>query len=158
MIEASRASRALDALGISHKVFRHAGQVLSIEQAAKESGQRAGQIVRSMLFRLGPGDYLMALVAGPEQISWKKLRRVVDQPRLSMASEAEVLEIIGYRIGTVSPFGLQRPIRILIDPGVLEESAISVGAGVPNTGIVLSTVDLLRALPGAVVVQLLERH
>lgn len=157
MIETPQASLALDALGIPHKVFRHPGLVRSLEQAAQERGQRAEQIVRSILFRLGRGDFIMALVAGPEQISWKRLRRLVGQSRLSMASEAEVLEITGYRIGTVSPFGLQRPIRILIDPGVLNETEISVGAGVPNAGIVLSSVDLVRALAEAEVVQLLER-
>ena len=99
----------------------------------------------------------MALVAGPEQVSWKRLRRLLGQTRLSMASEAEVLEVTGYRVGTVSPFGLQRPLRILIDQGVLKEFEISIGAGIPNTGIVLSSVDLIRALPEAEVVHLLER-
>lgn len=55
-------------------------------------------------------------------------------------------EITGYRIGTVSPFGLPRPIRILIDTGVLDESEISVEAGIPKTGIILSSADLVQAL------------
>ena len=114
-------SLTLEKLGISHRVFRHTGQVTSLEQAAQERGQRPEQVVRSILFRIGEGEFIMALVAGPAQISWKKLRQHLGQSRLTMASEEEVLEVTGYRIGTVSPFGLPRPLKVLIDPSVLQE-------------------------------------
>ena len=107
-------SIALDKLGIAHTVFHHAGQVNSLEQAAQERNQRLEQVVRSILFRLSGNEYLMALAAGPKQISWKALRKHVGQSRLTMASEEEVLAVTGYRIGTVSPFGLPNPIKILI--------------------------------------------
>ncbi len=147
---------ALEQLGIPHRVFRHSGQVTSLEQAARERGQRPEQVVRSILFRLGEGEYLMALVAGPAQISWKRLRQHVGQSRLTMASEDEVLAVTGYRVGTVSPFGLPRPLKVLIDPGVLKEGEISIGSGTPNTGIILRSADLRRALQDAEVVQLLD--
>src|SRR5574337_790017 len=127
-------SLALEQLGIPHRVFRHPGQVASLEQAARERGQRPEQVVRSILFRLGEGEYLMALVAGPAQISWKRLRQHLGQSRLTMASEDEVLAVTGYRVGTVSPFGLPRPLKVLIDPGVLMEEEVSIGSGLPNTG------------------------
>lgn len=72
-----------------------------------------------------------------------------------MASEAEVLENTGHRIGTVSPFGLPRPTRVLIDPGVLNQDEISIGSGIPSTGIILAGTDLVLALPEAEVVHLL---
>ncbi len=150
------ASLALEKLGIPHRVFRHPGQVTSLEQAARERGQRPEQVVRSILFRLSEGVFIMALVAGPAQISWKRLRRHFGQPRLTMASEAEVLEVTGYHIGTVSPFGLPRPLRVLIDPGVLREPEVSIGSGIRNATIILSSRDLRRALSNAEVVELLE--
>ena len=73
-----------------------------------------------------------------------------------MASEAEVLKHTGYRIGAVSPFGLPRPIRILIDPAVLAEAEISIGSGVPSAGLILARADLRRGLPMAETVPLLE--
>ena len=150
------ASLALEKLGIPHKVFSHPGQVTSLQQAAQERGQRPEQVVRSILFRLGEGEFILALVAGPSQISWKKLRQHLGQSRLTMASEAEVLAITGYRIGTVSPFGLPRPLKILIDPGISKEQEISIGSGIPNTGIIMSSKDLIGALKGAEEVQLIE--
>ncbi|MBI3739682.1 MAG: YbaK/EbsC family protein [Chloroflexi bacterium] len=150
------ASLALEKLGISHRVFRHEGQVNSFEQAAGERGQRSSQVVRSILFRIGEDDFIMALVAGPAQISWKKLRQHLGQSRLTMASEAEVLEVTGYRVGTVSPFGVKRPLKVLMDAGVMNEEEISIESGVRNIAIILKSADLHRALANAEIIQLTE--
>lgn len=147
---------ALKAMGIDHRVFRHPGVVTSLEQAASERGQRPGQVVRSIVFRLGEDEFLMALVAGPSQISWKRLRQHLGRSRVTMASEGEVLEQTGYRIGTVSPFGLPKPMRVVIDPGVLKETEVSIGSGMRNTGIILDSAELGRALPEAEIVPLID--
>jgi Cys-tRNA(Pro)/Cys-tRNA(Cys) deacylase len=150
------ASLALEKLGIPHRVFRHEGQVDSFEQAAAERGQRPEQVVRSILFRIGEDEFIMALVAGPAQVSWKLLRQHLGQSRLTMATEDEVLEVTGYRVGTVSPFGLERPLKVLIDPGVMNEAEVSVGSGIRNTAVVLKSADLRRALPNSEMVQLVK--
>lgn len=150
------ASIALESLGIPHQVFRHSGPVHSLEQAAQERGERPEQVVRSILFRLGEDEYVMALVAGPAQISWKKLRKYISQSRLTMASEDEVLEVTGYRVGAVSPFGTRRPLRILVDPGLLKEDEVSLGSGVRGVAIVMKSSDLMRALSDREIVELAE--
>ncbi len=150
------ASIALESLGIPHQVFRHDGPVNSLEQAAQERGERPEQVVRSILFRLGEDQYIMALVAGPAQISWKRLRKYIGQSRLTMASEEEVLAVTGYRIGAVSPFGTTRSLRVLVDPGLLKEDEISLGSGVRGVAIVMKTKDLMRALRDPEVVELVE--
>jgi Cys-tRNA(Pro) deacylase len=149
-------SLALEKLGIPHHVFTHPGPVNSLEQAARERGQRPEQVVRSILFRLGEDQYLMALVAGPAQISWKALRAYLGQSRLTMANEAEVLRVTGYPIGAVSPFGTLRKLRLLVDPGVFAEEEISIGSGVRGTTVILKSADLRRALGELEVVELLE--
>jgi Cys-tRNA(Pro) deacylase len=149
-------SLALDQLGIPHTVFHHSGQVNSLEQAAQERNQRLEQAVRSILFRLSGNEYLMVLVAGPKQISWKALRKHVGQSRLTMATEGEVLSVTGYRIGTVSPFGLPHPLRILIDESVLKEDEISIGSGMRGIAVIMKSADLRRVLNDAEVVSLIE--
>src|SRR5512140_3822484 len=136
-METPPASRALESLGIPHTVFRHAGPVESLEQAAAERGQQPAQVVRSILFRLGEGEYALALVAGPAQISWKKLRKHLGRSRISMATEEEVLDITGYRVGAVSPFGMPRVLRTLVDRGVLAQRELSLGSGVRGVAIVM---------------------
>lgn len=149
-------SLALEKLNISHHVLVHPGPVDSLEQAARERGQRPEQVLRSILFRTGEDEYLMALVAGPAQISWKALRSYLGQSRLTMANEEEVLTVTGYPIGAVSPFGTTRPLRVLVDPSVFFEEEVSVGSGVRGTTIILKSADLRNALGKFEIVKLLE--
>lgn len=156
MTDQPPASIALEKLNIPHQVFRHQAPVTSFEQAAADRNQKPEQVVRSILFQIRPEEFLMVLVAGPSQIDWKKLRQLVKRSRLRMATEDEVLDVTGYRVGTVSPFGLKNQVKILIDVSVLEEEEISLGSGVRNTAIVMKSVDLRRALEDSEVVSLLE--
>ena len=112
--------------------------------------------MRSILFRIGEDEYLMALVAGPSQISWKALRSYLGQSRLTMASKEEVLEVTGYPIGAVGPFGTARKLRVLVDPSVFAEEEISLGSGIRGTTVILKSADLKRALGEVEVVELLE--
>lgn len=150
MIEVTREStpvtRALDALGLPYRLFRHPGPVHSLEQAARERGQRPEQVVRSIVFRLAQDNFVMVLVAGPGQVSWPALRAHLGQSRLTMASEAELLAVTGYPPGAVAPFGLPRPMRILIDTSVLREPEVSLGSGVRYLTVILRTADLVAGL------------
>ena len=150
------ASIALEKMNIPHQVFRHETQVLSFEQAASDRKQRPEQIVRSILFQIRPEEFVMVLVAGREQVDWRKLRQLVGRSRVRMATEDEVLEVTGYRVGTVSPFGLKNPVRVLVDESVLREEEVSIGSGVRNMAIILKTADLRQVLKGSEVVSLLE--
>ena len=142
-------SQKLTELGIPHRVFRHTGQVTSLEQAASERGQVPGQVIRSIVFRLSEGRFAMALMASAAQISWPALRVHFGQSRLTMANADEVIEATGYRIGTVAPIGLPRPLPVVIDASVLVHEEISMGSGMSNTGIILKRDDLLKLLPEA---------
>ena len=150
------ASIALESLGILHRVFTHEQPVSSFEEAASQRGQRPGQVVRSILFNIRAGEYLMVLVAGPDQVDWQKLRQHVKRSRVRMASEQEVLEVTGFRVGTVSPFGVRNQVNVLIDASVLKEAEVSIGSGVRNTAVILQSADLRRALPDSEIVHLLE--
>ncbi|MBE0669767.1 MAG: YbaK/EbsC family protein [Anaerolineales bacterium] len=155
-METPPVSIALETLGIPHKIFRHEIPVTSFEQAASDRGQRRGQVVRSILFRVAEDEFIMALVAGPDQISWKVLRKYLGRSRVSMASEEEVLAVTGYRIGTVGPFGLPRPLKVLVEAGVMKEEEVSIGSGMRNTAIILKSSDLYHALKDAEIVELVK--
>jgi Cys-tRNA(Pro) deacylase len=156
MNEKPPASIALEKLNIPHRVFIHEKPLMSFEQAAEERDQRPEQIVRSILFQIRPEEFLMVLVAGRDQVDWKKLRQLVKRSRIRMATEEEVLEVTGYRIGTVSPFGIKTPIRVLIDESVLKEEEISIGSGTRQMAIIMKSSDVQHALGDPEIVSLLE--
>ena len=133
-------------LGVEFRVFVHQGPVKSLEQAASERGLRPDHIVRSILFRLSTDEYVMVLMPGPRQISWKGLRRYFKTNRLTLADEPEVLRVTGFELGAVNPFGLPHPIRILVDEALLKLDEVSLGSGIRGTGLILKTQFLLSAL------------
>jgi prolyl-tRNA editing enzyme YbaK/EbsC (Cys-tRNA(Pro) deacylase) len=145
-VEPPAASLALEKMGIPHHVFRHVRPVETLEQAARERGQSPGQVVRSIVFRLGKGEFVMVLAAGPAQISWPALRSYLGRSRISMAVKEEVLAATGYRIGAVSPFGLPAPLRTLADEAVFVPEDVSLGSGVRGVAIIMKSGDLRRAL------------
>ncbi|MEZ4591746.1 MAG: YbaK/EbsC family protein [Chloroflexota bacterium] len=139
-------TQELDQKQIPYTLFTHDGPVRSLEQAAAERNQQPAQVVRSLLFRLAQDEFLMVLVAGPQQIDWKQLRRLLGLSRLTMAQPDELRRVTGYEIGAVAPFGLPTPVRILVDQSVLDQAEISMGSGVRGTAVLLKTADLLQAL------------
>lgn len=152
-MDATPVTLVLERLKVPHRIFEHSGQVHSVEQAAQERGLSVDQVVRSIVFRAGPDYYVMVLVTGTRQISWPRLRKYLNQSRLTLATEEEVLRVTGYQTGAVSPFGLPKPMRILVDQSVMGEEEVSIGAGVRNAAILLKTFDLLSALGQVEMVQ-----
>ncbi len=136
----------LDEKGVQYRFFRHPGAVHTLEQAAAERGQRPEQIIRSIVFRLSHGGFVMVLVAGERQVSWHALRRYLGTSRISMATEAEVLAVTGFPLGAVSPLGTRLPVRVLVDQGILHENEISIGSGVRYTTVIMRCEDFMHAL------------
>ncbi len=149
-------SIALEKLNIPHRVFRHETPVDSFEKVASDRGQRPSQIVRTILFRVTEDEFTLVLVAGPGQVSWKKLRKILGRSRITMATDEEVFLVTGYKVGTVGPFGLARPVTVMIEAGVLSEEEISIGSGMRDTAVILKSKDLHLALKGAEVVSLMD--
>jgi len=140
------ATQTLDLLSVPYRVFEHPHPPGSLEQAARERGQAPGQIIRSILFRYEKENFFLTLMAGPGQISWRKLRAHLGVSRISMATEDEVLTVTGCTVGTVSPLGLSRPIRILADVSVFKPEEISIGSGARGVAIIIKSADLQRVL------------
>lgn len=132
---------------IAHRIFCHTQPVDSLEAAARARNQAPGQLIRSLLFRLGAENFFMALAAGPGQVSWPALRAHFGQSRLTMATEAEVLAVTGYRVGSVSPLGLPAPLPMLADEAVFAFDEISIGSGERGVAIIMASADLRRLLP-----------
>lgn len=134
----SAAVTALQESGVFFQIFQHQKPIHSLHQAAEERGHLPDQIIRSILFRLSNTDFVMVLIAGEKQISWKALRVYLGERRLTLASPEEVYRQTGYEIGAVTPFGLPQPIRILADPSVFVNKEVSLGSGKKGYALIIS--------------------
>jgi Cys-tRNA(Pro)/Cys-tRNA(Cys) deacylase len=147
MTATTPASHALDRLGIPYRIFEHAQPPASLEDAAAQRGQAPEQVIRSIVFRVSEGEYVMVLMSGPSQISWKSVRAALGVSRMTMATEAEVLQVTGFVRGAVTPLGLPAPMRLFADEGVFVNEEVSLGSGVRGIAIIIHSADLRRAIP-----------
>lgn len=136
----------LERRGLSYELHLHEGEVHTLEQAAEERGMQPEQIIRTLVFRLEDRSYVIVMMPGHKRVSWPKLRRALGVSRIRTAHEQEVEAITGYQPGAVSPFGLSQSLRLFVDQEVANHEVISVGAGIRNAGVKLTSEDLLVSL------------
>lgn len=139
-------TEVLEQLGIPYRLHLHLQPLRSLEQAARERGLEPEQIVRSLIFRLEDGSFVLLLMPGPGKVSWPKLRDYLNVSRVTTARLEEVERVTGYPPGAVSPLGLTEPMRILADRSLLDLEVVSIGAGITDAGVELRREDLTAAL------------
>lgn len=149
-------SKYLASINTPHQVFEHTHPIKSLESAAEERNLLPDQLVRSILFRIEASRYIMICVSGPKQIDWKSLRKHLGVSRISMATPGEVLELTGYKIGTVGPFGLKEDFPILLDKNILSHDEISFGSGRTQSAIIMNTREFINSLDNYKVIDFIK--
>jgi prolyl-tRNA editing enzyme YbaK/EbsC (Cys-tRNA(Pro) deacylase) len=68
----------------------------------------------------------------------------MNRKRIKFASTDQVLEMAGYAVGGMPPFGHRRPLRTLVDAAVTGLTAVYGGGGAVDAMMRLSTLELMR--------------
>src|SRR5690606_13223527 len=108
------ALRHLERLGVDFEVTHH-GRVRSLEEAAAARGMDPDDLIKTLVVRRGPDDYVLVLVPGLRVIAWPRLRALLGVNRLTMADPDEAKDVTGYERGAITPFGLKRPLPVIAD-------------------------------------------
>jgi prolyl-tRNA editing enzyme YbaK/EbsC (Cys-tRNA(Pro) deacylase) len=97
----------------------------TVETAALAVNTLPEQIIKSILFMVG-GQPVLAIACGTSVIGRRVIADLygVGKKRVKLAMPAEVLEISGYEVGAMPPFGHHQPLTTLIDPRVLDLSGM----------------------------------
>src|SRR4030042_3578491 len=128
----------------------------TVETAALAVNTLPAQIIKSILFMVG-GQPVLAIACGTSAIGRRVIADLygVGKKRVKLAMPAEVLEISGYEVGAMPPFGHRHPLTTLIDPRVLDLSEAYAGGGAENALLPLNPQEILR-VTGARVLDLQE--
>lgn len=141
-------TQALEAAGIPYTVRPHSRPVFTTEEAAKERGVRPAQIVKVMIAADGQGQLIAVLIPGHRRLDLPRLRQALGDPSVRLLPAEQITARTGLTVGAISPVGIDRWARVLIDEGILQEEYVTISAGVPEAGLLLRSQDLLRAVPG----------
>lgn len=138
---------ALTSANIEHRVIRH-GPVSSLAEAAAARGVDIADVVKTIVVRRSDDDYYFVLVPGGREISWPKLRKLLDVNRLSMPDAATAKAVTGYERGTITPFGSIKAWPVIADER-LRGRIVTLGAGEHGVAVAVSSDEALEALDGS---------
>nr|WP_229229901.1 YbaK/EbsC family protein [Corynebacterium cyclohexanicum] len=124
------------------------GRARSLEEAAANLGIEPREIVKSLVVKHPDGSFLFALIPGDRQISWPKLRKLLEVNRLSMPPADVALAATGYERGTITPLGSTTPWPVWADESIA--GRISLGAGAHGLSAFVDAGSLFAALGASV--------
>ena len=75
-----------------------------------------------------PATHLFTLVPGDRQISWPKLRALIDANTLAMPDESLAIKATGYGRGTITPLGSTTAWPVYADASIVDRRS-AMGAG-----------------------------
>ena len=116
--------------------------------AAAAIGVEVGQIVKSLVF-LVDGAPVMALVAGDNRLSERKLAAACGGGVVGRADADAVRAATGFPIGGVPPLGHSLP--VYVDETLLRWDVVWAAAGTWTDNFAISPSDLVRVSGGRVV-------
>lgn len=115
-------------------------------EAAQAIGVPVGAIVKSLLFMIGEGPW-MVLMAGDRRVDEDALA-VWSKKAVRRASADEVRRWTGAAIGGVPPFAHPQPLPTLVDRSLWRYLEIWAAAGTPDSVIALAPDHLLELTGG----------
>jgi prolyl-tRNA editing enzyme YbaK/EbsC (Cys-tRNA(Pro) deacylase) len=124
----------------------------TVEAAAQALGVQPRQIVKSVLFTVFD-EGVLTITCGDQLVE----RRVIaslygcSRKKVKLAHPDLVLELTGFAVGTVPPFGHRTQLRALLDPRVLEFDEIFAGGGTHHTLVRLKPQDIAKVTQADVV-------
>ena len=141
----TRATRALDALGIAYELLEFEAEAFTAAEAADRLDLSPRQLFKTLVVRADDGKVLLACVPADQELNLRSLARCAGVKRVEMVDLSELMRLTGYIKGAVSPVGTRRRYPTFIDRSVHDQPRISVSAGVRGLQIWIAPEDLVRA-------------
>jgi Cys-tRNA(Pro) deacylase len=142
--EVERVARFLREAGAEARVEEFSTPTPTAQAAADAIGCELRQIVKSLLFECDDGRPVVALVPGDRRADAAKVAAAAGAARARIASPERVREVTGFEPGAVAPFPLSRVERIFVEPGLLAQTRVWVGAGSDRHMAGLAPAELIR--------------
>lgn len=144
-----RVRAAAYAAGIAIEIVRFEAPMPTAQAAADRLACEVGRIAKSLVFTVD-GAPIVVLAPGDRIVDHRKLADVmgVGRRRIRAATPAVVLEVTGFVVGGVAPFGHASPVEVLVDDGLFRYETVWAAGGTSPTLFEITPTDLVAAAGG----------
>ncbi len=120
----------LEDSGIAFDHLEHE-YVHTSQEAARARGTQIEDAAKALIFETRSGKLVECIVSGHRRVDVNKLRNVLGEKHIALATPERVLEVAGCAVGCVPPFGnlFSPPLPIYVDQEVLKRERIVFSAG-----------------------------
>ena len=132
-------------------VHEHAA-VTTIEDAEDKASHLVERLIKTIVFQLKDGGWVLAGVPCHARVDYRKLAAVlgVNRRQLRSMSPEGVTRELGFEIGGVGPFPVQNDVRVVFDESLQYLEMVRCGSGKNTQTLELSFRDLLQVSKGEV--------
>ena len=141
----TRAAQALDRLGIGYEIREFEEEHLGADEVAEKLHIPLAQVFKTLVVRGDRTGVMLACLPGTMTLSLRTLARLSGNRKVEMVEKDEILRLTGYIRGGVSPLGGKKNYPMYLDRSALEQSIVSVSAGMRGMQLFLRPDDLARA-------------
>ena len=147
IMKKTNAARLLDKLKIAYEIKEYPVDEsdLSAASVARKVGLSPGQVFKTLVARGDKTGVIMGIVSGEAEIDLKALASASGNKKVEMVHLNEVLPLTGYIRGGVSPLGAKKNYPVYLDRSALNQTIISISAGLRGMQIFLRPDDLVKA-------------
>ncbi len=141
----TRATRVLDALGIPYELLEFEAEEHTAAEAVERLGISPDQLFKTLVVRSSEGAALLACVPASHELNLRALAHLAGARRAELVDAGELMRLVGYVKGGVSPLGTRKACPTFVDASALQYPRISVSAGVRGLQIWIDPRELVRA-------------
>lgn len=135
--------------GVKFRIHSHPA-VCTMEQAHARVPHLCRNLVKTVVFRIKDGNWILAAVRAQDRVDYKKLAGAagVNRTAVRAVSPELVAEELGFQVGGVGPFPVRDDMRVVVDDHLEGIGNIFCGSGL-NTRTVEIDMDDLIEITGA---------
>jgi Cys-tRNA(Pro)/Cys-tRNA(Cys) deacylase len=142
----------LEASGVAYSLHTHP-PIRTVDDAEERFQLPTTNLVKTVVFRIKEGDWVLAAVRGRDRIHYKALADALGVRRTDLRAKGpqEVETELGFKVGGVGPFPVREDLRVLFDQGVLTLERVVCGSGKNTVSVEIATQELIALAGGAIV-------
>jgi len=142
----------IDQNQISAEILPMEEDTPTVPDAARALGVEEDQIIKSLVF-LVDGQPTLVIANGTRKVDNRLVAGHYDvgRKRAKMARTEQALEITGYVVGAMPPFGHRTRLRTIVDPDVVAHQEIFGGGGEIDAMLRLTPEELVRVTDAEIV-------
>ena len=147
----TNAMRMLDSAKISYEVLEYSidKDKFSGEAVSDLLGLEYRQCYKTLALS-HEHDIYICVVSVADEIDLKKCAKAIGVKNLEMVHVKDLLKLVGYERGSVSPVGVKKNKGIVFDDEVMNHETIEISAGAFGIGLKMNRDELLKYLDARV--------